>query len=663
MSLQFCRRLGQASFIFFAVLLLTLLPVTAQAAERIDLFESDIRVLPDGKMKVREDITVNIRHEEIRHGIFRDFPTSYKDASGHVYRVGFDVENVLFDGSPVSYKVSRRSNGVRIQIGDADKWAPRGKHTYSIYYETSGQLSFFKDHDELYWNATGNGWKFPIERAVAHVTLPEGVPAREITWYTGPQGSRDRNAEGTIDGNSAAFSTTNPLGSGEGLTIAVAFDKGFFTPSPEQVALAKRSERSRKLGTTLPVAALLLVLLYFLLAWHRHGRDGRKTVIPLFYPPDKLLPADGSYLYHQGYREQALTATLLDLAVRGFLTIEEIAAFSPLSLGSGSKQAKPGSYRLVRTPGKQPEDPRESYFLADLFEGGGRIDLKHPEPLQREAVQSARKGLMTSVKETCKGLLRKNHSWSLLGLLLTLVLLGGAGFIVAWGEGTVSTFLFSGLWLSLWTVGITALVFSAFTTLSLGIRQREGKMIFRGAFLTLFSVPFMGGEVMGLSMAATSTSLAFSLCLITALAVNVLFFKLMKSYSPAGRMMMDRVEGFRMYMETAESERIRAMASMDMPEDTPERFEQLLPWALALGVEKQWASRFEEILLRTRYEPVWYQGTTPWHMAGSSLMTSGLTGGLGEAISSAATSPGSSSGFGGGGSSGGGGGGGGGGGW
>ena len=100
-----------------------------------------------------------------------------------------------------------------------------------------------------------------------------------------------------------------------------------------------------------------------------------------------------------------------------------------------------------------------------------------------------------------------------------------------------------------------------------------------------------------------------------------------------------------------------------MPEDTPERFEQLLPWALALGVEKQWASRFEEVLLASGYEPSWYHGTTPWHMAGPSMITSGLSSGLGQAISSAATPPGSSSGFGGGGSSGGGGGGGGGGGW
>jgi uncharacterized membrane protein len=154
--------------------------------------------------------------------------------------------------------------------------------------------------------------------------------------------------------------------------------------------------------------------------------------------------------------------------------------------------------------------------------------------------------------------------------------------------------------------------------------------------------------------------------LVIAFLLNALFFKLMKNYTPEGRKLMDQLEGFRMYMSTAEKERIKAFARVDMPEDTPRHFESLLPYAIALGVEKEWASRFDQILKAAQYNPDWYAGTYPiYHMGAASFMT-GLSGGLGTAV---ASSPGSGiqvrfgGGFGGGGFSGGGGGGGGGGGW
>ena len=548
---QLSRLLRAGRLLLLPVLLLTAFSATAPAAERIGLFESQITVRTDGTLEVREDITVDILHQEIRHGIYRDFPTSYRDSSGHTYRVGFDVGGVLLDGNPVPYKIGAQGNGVRIRIGDADRMAPRGRHTYTIWYETTGQLGFFEDHDELYWNVTGNGWAFPIDKAVAKVFLPEGVDARKLTWYTGPQGSRSRDAKGATDGNLAAVMTTRPLGVEEGLTIAVAFDKGYVSPSPEQVARDERAALTDRYGTILPLGALLIVLAYFLLVWFRYGRDGGDRVIPLFDPPDQILPADGSYLQYQGYREQAMTATVLDLAVRGFLTIEEIPAFSAFSFGSG-QTSKPGGYMLIRKSRQGDQDPREMAFLGDLFSGGDRIDLKEPGPLHREALQQAQKGLRTTVKDFCRGLVRKNYGWSIMGLALTLFLLGGSGFLIAWGQGVVPMFLFSALWLTIWTMGVASLVLAAFSTLREGFRKREGKKILRGVFLALFSMPFMAGEVFGLFMTAAGTTLTFSASMIVAMVVNVLFFRLMKSYSPAGRMLMDRVQGFRMYMEPAE---------------------------------------------------------------------------------------------------------------
>ncbi len=125
--------------------------------------------------------------------------------------------------------------------------------------------------------------------------------------------------------------------------------------------------------------------------------------------------------------------------------------------------------------------------------------------------------------------------------------------------------------------------------------------------------------------------------------MNVLFFRLMKNYTPDGRKLLDQIEGFRMYMSTAEKERIKALARVDMPEDTPQHFESLLPYAIALGVEKEWAARFDDVLKKVQYNPGWYTGTYPlYHMNTAAFMT-GLSGGLGTAVASSSMAPGSSS--------------------
>ena len=146
--------------------------------------------------------------------------------------------------------------------------------------------------------------------------------------------------------------------------------------------------------------------------------------------------------------------------------------------------------------------------------------------------------------------------------------------------------------------------------------------------------------------------------------INVIFYLLMKVPTRRGRKVMDAIEGFRMYLATAEKERLNALHP---PEQTPELFEKYLPYALALGVEQEWSEQFSDVLMRASmsgdgYAPRWYSGNH-WHNYDAGEFSSKLGASLGSAISSSSSAPGSSSGSGGGGSSGGGGGGGGGGGW
>ena len=112
---------------------------------------------------------------------------------------------------------------------------PPGEHTYELVFRTDRQLGYFADHDELYWNVTGNGWDFPIDRVTARVELPQAIPAAEIKLeaYTGPQGAKGQDYTAQMQASGPLFATTRGLRPREGLTIVAMWPKGFIMPPVE----------------------------------------------------------------------------------------------------------------------------------------------------------------------------------------------------------------------------------------------------------------------------------------------------------------------------------------------------------------------------------------------------------------------------------------------
>jgi len=161
----------------FAILLL-LLAGAVEADERILSFDSEIWIESDGSLFVTESIQVSAEGREIRRGIYRDFPTVYRDALGNRITVPFDVASVTRDGNPEPWHTERVTGGTRLYIGQASTFLEPGEYAYRIEYTTDRQLGYFDDHDELYWNIIGNDWMFPIDAVTASVRLPGDV-ARE----------------------------------------------------------------------------------------------------------------------------------------------------------------------------------------------------------------------------------------------------------------------------------------------------------------------------------------------------------------------------------------------------------------------------------------------------------------------------------------------------
>jgi len=152
----------------------------ARALEQILDYAIEIRVRADGSLDVAEHITVNAEGRQIRRGIFRDFPTRYRDRHGNHVVVGLEVLSVERNGRPEPWFTENLINGVRINTGGDALLNVPGRFRYTLRYRTTRQLGFFAAHDELYWNAIGTGWDFAIARAEVEVRLPHAVPPEQM---------------------------------------------------------------------------------------------------------------------------------------------------------------------------------------------------------------------------------------------------------------------------------------------------------------------------------------------------------------------------------------------------------------------------------------------------------------------------------------------------
>ncbi|MBT8390890.1 MAG: DUF2207 domain-containing protein, partial [Ignavibacteria bacterium] len=172
---------------FFVIALLFLISIFItesnsqnRSTERILSFESDIIINKDASMIVVEKIKVHVQGIKIKRGIFRDFPTEYKDNYGNNYNVKFEILEILRDNKTENFHTENLSNGIRVYIGSKNYFPPKGEYTYTIKYKTNRQLGFFETFDELYWNVTGNGWDFQVEKAAATVHLLSNASRNEL---------------------------------------------------------------------------------------------------------------------------------------------------------------------------------------------------------------------------------------------------------------------------------------------------------------------------------------------------------------------------------------------------------------------------------------------------------------------------------------------------
>jgi uncharacterized membrane protein YgcG len=634
-------------FVIFALLLAGYLPAAAE--EYIRSYNSDIRIAADGEMTVAETITVNAEGNRIRRGIFRDFPMTMEDAEGRTIRVGFELVSVTRDGRDETFHTESISRGIRIYAGGENTLLSPGEHSYVITYRTNRQIRYFDDHDELYWNATGNGWQFRIARASARVTLPAGR-VTQTAAYTGAYGSTAQDARASASGNQAVFATTRPLASEEGLTIVVGFPKGI-------VAAPSADQRSAwwwrdNLNLFLALGSLVVVFAYYVAVWRRVGRDPEGgTVVPRWDSPAGISPALVNYIDNKGFSGggwTAFSASLLDLAVKGYLTLEDLKSRVVVRISDAK--------RLKDLPSGQ---------RALLFQMGAADESFAIEKSNGERVQQIGKAFREAIEKEHRGKYYKhNVVYIVLGVLLSIM---AAIAILAFSDiepddvGLLIMPAFFGIFWSFFAVK-AAKSFLRRKTIVARILAIVGFAFFGFIGLSI-AATFLIGAIGGTHDGQWPVFAGVGGIVI----VNVIFFFLMGAPTPIGRKLMDEIEGLRLYLTVAEKDRMNMAGA---PAMSPQHFEKLLPYAVALGVEKPWSEAFETWLATAvaagaaTYASTWYMGDNLGHFGDR---IGGFSSSMASTIQSTIPTPkssSSSSGFStGGGFSGGGGGGGGGGGW
>ncbi|NVJ97773.1 MAG: DUF2207 domain-containing protein, partial [Alphaproteobacteria bacterium] len=553
------------------------------AAEEIERYDSDITVRADGVVEIVETITVRAEGRDIRRGIFRDFPTDYKDSRGNAISMGFEVVSVKRDGIAEPYSVRAYQNGKRVRIGSADHLLNRGSHTYEIAYETTWQITHLTETDELYFNAIGHGWQFPILAGSARVRVPDGANIGRTKATAGRSGvvNGDITPE-RLTANELVFELPRRLSRNEGLTILVEWPTGFVArPSG-----ADKAERFLSDNGWIGVGGVALGILFLFLfgMWKQVGKDPKAgAIIARYNAPDgpygEMSPALCRFIMKKKSDETAFTAAIISMAAKGFIEIKEtddgilltrVATGVSLSKGEAAIAAhlfyNEGDSFHIRKKYDQTFAGAVKKFSFAVGRGEGKYFKRNLTPIGAGLGFFVACMVVTVIASA-------NLLFGLVGLLI----LGG----VAWWGLSVIAKSGDGEGFGIVVAAILLTAFGAF-----------------GGALLIDGEIFLAAGMIGYFLAG------FLLCGI--------FSLIMGRRTPYGRQLLDEIEGLKLYMSVAEKDRLDFH---NPPERTPEHFEALLPYAIALGVENRWGDQFDDILSKAasargaeHYSPSWYHG-------------------------------------------------------
>jgi len=544
--------------LFLAVLFFSAVKFTAthaQDIEHIESFNSDINIQSDGGVEIKERIQYVFPNP--KHGIVRQIPVKYSVERGGSLTGSYNVYltllgiNVEKDGKTeaIPYQKDEKGGNVSIKIGDPQKEIS-GTVNYLIDYRVERAINFSpkenENQDEFYWNVTGTGWEVPINNASAEIHFPAEInpDSWKFTCYTGPLGSKEKEcSEEASSQNSVSFQSKWELPAKAGLTVVAGFPKGIVTPPTASEDVKLALQHNFLAYVFLLIPVGAFVLLF--ITWFLKGRDpkGKGTIIPFYSAPDNLTPVEIGTLVDEKADTKDISSSIIDLAVKGYLKIREVEKKSLF----GIFKSQP-DYELLLLKKDEKIPALEKEVLEITFPGRGRVS---------PGIENTRPDSYTGIIKVSELQDRFPQQISTIkeNIYNDLV---QKGYFPKNPSRVRNSYLFIGAVIAF--LGIIIFVNDV------GIIG-AGSMFLTGVMVAVFGY-FMPRK--------------------TIKGVNV----------------YEKILGLKEYLTVAEKDRLEFH---NAPAKKPEVFEKLLPYAIVLGVEREWAKQFEGIY---NHPPVWYEGTS-----------------------------------------------------
>ncbi len=583
--------------IALAPLLCLVLIAPASADWHIARFDTQISVGQDGVIDVTERLRVAFVGSY--HGIHRNIPIEYPGPHGSTYTLFLDVTGVTDGGGfPLKYD-STIQNGYR-HLTIYIPGAVNAYRTVEIHYTVTNAVRRFDDHDELYWNVTGNDWAVPIDSASTHIVFPTNASGKlRAQAFTGQYGSQAQDATVQVAGNSVSVETTGPLSEREGLTADVYIPKGLLTqPSQSTQAMTQALGFLRSNSILLLPLWTFLVMFFF---WWTGGREPKPdiSVAPRYEPPKGMTPAEVGTLMDDAVHPRHITATLADLGVKGYLKIEEVANTSSLS-------RRDYIFHLLKP---QPSEwasleQHERVMLHGMFfaGGAGAEMMKFMKQTFDNLAQTPQFEAATDLQQVMKA--RTGHGFTNSEQVRRALDSSLDSLVTDDAMGNPTDVHLSEL--NRFSVVLPVMKANILTGL-------KGKGMYsvdpRGVHLMygLRGVLFAGVgfivivlmHVLGVVSRERSPGPFFA-SVIIAVVIVILFARIMTAKSKKGVETKVEILGFQEFINRVDADRLNRMP--------PDTFEKFLPYAMALGIETRWAKAFQGIM---QNPPNWHVSATP----------------------------------------------------
>ncbi len=597
---------------FITLITLLLFPAfVAQAKQEIEDYKIEIKINTNGDLMVKEEIFYNFGDNE-RHGIYRNIPVKYKARGGNYNLRLSDITVKDEQGNDLLFTVAGKGRYKVIKIGNPDKTI-KGKKKYIISYHIKRAINFFPDHDELYWDAIGAEWNIDIMQARANIVLPVIINEDDLQTKCFA-GAKTSNKEclskryiytGKKKVREVVF-TTDRLHPKEGMTLVIGLPKGIIH-KPSLIAAFFDFIYDNWI-VALPVLTFF-ILLYLWLKWGRDPR-GRKTIIARFGPPDNLTPAEVGVIIDEKAHQKDISAEIVYLAVLGYIKIQKLPKSGFIF--------KSSDYVLVKLKDEGSlKNDFDKKLMSALFRS------KHIDITLKSLIKTFKKQEKNKTEaEALSWILKKAYG-------LTEIKDNESIKVPPESLGAVKlSELKDNFYRDL--AEIKKKIYN--TTVEKGyFRSNPNKK--RNLYLGLGAAIVMAGFFVGGFFGFWGVA-----SMLVSGALVMIFSFLMPQKTKAGVLAREHILGLKEYLRVAEKDRLKFH---NAPEKNPKHFEYLLPYAMVLGVEKEWAKQFADIY--KNQQPTWYND--PGMAAFNALsLSEGLRGFGAKANSVLASSPSSASG-------------------